>query len=182
MKRNGDSQMRAAQREREKQREHNREMAALEDGHHDPREEHIRQDLLEQLTKTDLNKPSKKLLENLITPDWVLANLSEDYLWELKWRLEVTKEKYKALHPGKECVVTGEFRQYVYDDKRPEMKLKPLSQQQELAVDNFFDAVWLRLTRAKDFKQQEIMRTEIRSVQTQNDRGESGGGLLDRFK
>lgn len=182
MKRNGDAQMRAAQREREKQREHDREMEALRNSESAPREEEIRQDLIEKLTETQLNKPSKKLLENLITPDWVLANLTEEYLWEVKWRLEVTKLNYKVLHPGTECVVTGEFRQYVYDDPRPEMKLEPLSQQEELAVDNYFDAVWLRVTRAKDFKQQEIMRTEIRSVETQNDADTGSGGLMERFK
>lgn len=177
-----EGQLRAAHRERERGREHDEKMAALKDGQPNHREEKIRRDLLEKLTETDLNKPSKQLLGNLITPDWVLANLSEDYLWELKWRLEVTKEKYKALHPAKECVVTGEFRQYVNDDDRMEIKLEPLSQQEILAVDNFFHSVWLRVTRAKDFKQQEILRTEIRDVHTDNASDSDSGGVIARFR
>lgn len=176
-------QMRAAQEERERQREHEIAREGIRDGARDPSDMH--QDLLDEITSSEkLQKPSKKLLKNLLSPDWVLANIfNEKYLVEIKYKLEVRKEMFIDLHPAEESVVKGEFRKYVYDNDSSEMELEPLSDQQILAVNNLFDTIWLRVTRSYQFEQQEVLRKTIRESNVNKpDTSSKSEGLLGRFR
>jgi len=85
------------------------------------------------------------------------------------------------MHPSQDSVIEGKFRAYVYDD--PGNTLTSLTQQEKLIVDQFFEGIHKRVTRARGMKQQEILRTQIQQSVT-GDLGENGssGGLIERWR
>jgi hypothetical protein len=138
---------------------------------------------LRELTRTDLSaldEASYELLQNLVSQDWLLGQYNESELLELKMDLLIIKEGFYAMHPSSDCVVTGEFREYVYDD--PDESLEPLTQKARFQVETFFKAVWTRVTRGRNFKQQEMLVKSINESFVQDGREESGGGILGRFR
>lgn len=142
--------------------------------------EEIYDNFVRELLDSPLSEGSKNLLRNLISKDFVLANLNKEEVHELKWRLRIKREKFYAMHPSRECLVTGEDREYINDDRND--SLLPLTQEQKIVADDFFDGIWVRITRAKGMKQQEIMKTSIHESHVQRDQQEQqSGGLLGRL-
>lgn len=135
----------------------------------------IRNSILNDIVETDLSEGSKNLLRNLLTQDFVLANLSTEEAEEIKWKLEAKKEKFFAMHPPENSLVTGEDRAAINDD--PTDNLRPLGPVQRMQVHDVFDGIYLRVTRSKDMKQQEVMNTRIQERRDNNDGESSKGGL-----
>lgn len=143
--------------------------------------EQIRQNLLSFLTESDLQEGTKELLRNYTSKSFILGYLQSDEVTELKWELRIVHEQYLGLHPGTECEVVGEDRAYINDD--PQDHLKPLSGKEKMVVSSFLQAVWTNITRARDMKQQEIMKTQIARTETERKDGDdSGSGLLARLR
>lgn len=134
----------------------------------------IRQSMLRELTDTNLSEGSRELLRNLVQKDMVLAFLKEPEVKEWKWKLRTKQELFFVMHPGADCLVTGEDRAAINGNVSD--RLSPLSQEQKIVVRDFFDMLELRISRARDMKQQEMMNTQIREARS--DRDESGGGGL----
>jgi len=153
---------------------------SLQQADHQARQ--IRSDLLEKVSESDLNADSRNLLENLVSKDFIFANLNDNEVTEFKYKLLLKRRKFYTLHPSQESIIEGDFRAYVYDD--PGNTLTSLTQQEKLIVDQFFEGIFMRVTRARGMKQQEILQTQIRQALT-GDLGsddDSGGGLLGRFR
>lgn len=143
--------------------------------------EQIRSDLLDQISDSDLNSDARNLLENLVSKDFIFANLTQEEVTEFKFELMLFRKKFYTLHPSQESVIEGEFRRYVYDDEGN--TLTSLTQQEKLIVDQFFKGVFQRVTRAREMKQQEILRTQIQQSVTGDLGGDSdSGGLLGRWR
>lgn len=132
----------------------------------------FREDILRYLADTDLPGSSKQLFANLITRDWVLANLSNAEFNELKWELRHLRDIFYAAHPADECVVVGERRAVINDD--PSDDLEALSVRDKQAIEQLFRTIRLRLTRSKGMQQQRVLQTNI--SQTQVERQKDGGG------
>lgn len=164
---------RKAQKEAELQRQgiqHARERA-----------EEIHSDLLEQITDSDLHSDSRQLLENLVSKDFIFANLTDPEVESFKRELDLKRKAFYVMHPSQESVVEGTFRAYVYDD--PGNTLTSLSQQEKLIVDQFFEGIYMRVTRARGMRQQEILKTQInQSVTGSLDTDNDSGGLLQRWR
>jgi len=146
------------------------------------RAEQIRDDLLDKVSDSDLDADSRNLLENLVSKDFIFANLTDAEVTELKYKLLLKRKKFYAMHPAETSLIQGQLRAYVYDD--PGNTLTPLTQQEKLIVDQFFEGVFTRVTRARGMAQQEILQTQIQQSYTGNvgeDSG-SGGGLLGRWR
>lgn len=133
----------------------------------------VREDMFKQLTETNISEGSRQLLRNYVSADLVLAYFDAGELNEMKWRLRQVKELFINAHPAHDSEVTGQDRAYINDD--PHDTLNPLSDQQLLAVESFFDMLIARLTRAKEMKQQEMMNTRIQERRDNSDSGQSGG-------
>jgi len=146
------------------------------------RAERIREDLLDKVSDSDLNADSRNLLENLVSKDFIFANLTDAEVTELKYKLLLKRKKFYAMHPAESSLIKGQFRAYVYDD--PGNTLTPLTQQEKLIVDQFFEGIFTRVTRARGMAQQEILQTQIQQSYTGNVGEESGGrgGLLGRWR
>jgi hypothetical protein len=136
------------------------------------------QEWLEMVAEADLDEGSKDLLKNLVSKDWVLANFEPAEVNEFKFRLEIRKLLYSALHPAEDCLVTGEWRAYINDD--PDDQLTPLSQQEQMIVDGLFQGLFARITRGREGFQQEMLRTQIREQRQAIADETQRGGLKDR--
>lgn len=139
----------------------------------------IRRELIDKLSETDLQEPTVGILKNLITADWVLANLDADDYREFKNRLESTKLRVLDMHPAPESEVVGKDRAYI--NARNDT-LKPLSPQQKETINEFFEGIRLRLTRSKNMEQQRLLQTRI--VESSVNRGDSNNnsdGLVNRI-
>lgn len=172
----------AAKREREKERRHQLEMNAAQEGREE-RAMDMHSDILKELTETRALPPSSRdILRNLITSDWVLANLQKEDLHELRWELRLLQKKFFAMHPSQDSIMQGDYRAFVYDD--PSENLRALSEREKLAAESFFRTVWLRLTRSFKFRQQEMLQTNIKKTQTEVARPDETQeeGLLGRFR
>lgn len=144
-----------------------------------PTPEATHEGILQDLTETDLKEGSKDILRNLVTKDFVLANFSEAEVNEVKWSIRTKQEMFFAIHPDQECEVTGDDRAAINDD--PTDQLTPLTQEEKLVAQTFFDGVETRITRARDMKQQEIWNTQIAERRSEGAE-EDGGGVLGRLR
>lgn len=145
------------------------------------RAEEIYTDLLDEITTSDLHPDSRNLLQNLISKDFIFANLTDAEVESFKKELALKRKKFYTMHPSQESIIEGKFRAYVYDDKGN--RLTSLAQQEKLIVDQFFEGIWMRVTRARGMRQQEILKTQInQSVTGSIDADGSKGGLLTRWR
>lgn len=133
--------------------------------------EEVKADYLRELTDSPLNEGTTDVLENMLSQDWVLANFKHEEVTEVKWLLRLLKRKVKAMHPPADSTVTGRFRAYVCDDK--EEQLQPLTQHQELYLDQFFNGVFSRVSRAREGWQQDKMNESIARSEVNNGNGDS---------
>lgn len=141
----------------------------------------IRKELLDKLSETDLRDTSRDLLRNMLTADWVFANLDGDDYREISRRIESRKLAFKDAHPHPESEVVGKDRAYINET---DDYLKPLTPTQKMQTDHFFDGVRLRLTRSKNMQQQRVLQTSIVESSVSRDaRSDSSGrdGLLSRW-
>lgn len=138
--------------------------------------------LLDMLTDTDLEPPSRRFLVNLAVKDLPLANLDDADLHEFKWKLPIIFEQFVAAHPHEDSGITGGARAYLYDD--PSEALEPLSRSEMQQAQTFLDQTYFLATRAKGMEQQKLASKQINEslVQRQGFESDSGGGILGRIR
>lgn len=167
------AQMEAIEQQNQNQQEQTGINAAMQQA------EQIQENLLEFLTQSDLSEGSKDLLRNYASKSFILGYLEDAEVQELKWDLRIYHEYYLALHPARECEVTGEVREWINDN--PDDNLTKLSANQKMQVGTFFQGIWTNITRARGMKQQEIMQTQIAETRALRNKQDGGGGLWDRL-
>lgn len=143
--------------------------------------EEIRGTLVEFLTESDLDEGSTDMLQNLVSKDVVLAYLTEAEVREYKWKLRVKREQFLALHPADDCLVTGDYRAAINDNRGD--TLRPLNARQKMQVLTFFDMAETLVTRARKMKQQEMMNTQIHERRAEDNRESNSGrgGILGKI-
>jgi len=135
---------------------------------------------LNQLSASELKEGSKRLLENLVGKDFVFANYSGDDIDRLRFELQVIKMQYRDIHPGKECLITGEDRAWINDDATD--TLEPLTPEETAIIDSFIEGIFSRVTRGEEGFQQEKINESVSVSEVRKSEDEkSGGGILDRI-
>jgi len=117
-------------------------------------------------------------LQNMLSRDVVLGNLTEAQEHDMRYKLDVMKLKIMGIHPSKKGV-TGELRAFLMDDKSE--NVQALTQQERILLDDFFEALKIRLTRGREGFEREQMNTSISRAETDADRqraDDSGWGLF----
>jgi len=144
-------------------------------------QESLKGQYLERLVNSELDGDKKDILANLLSRDWVLGNLTDEQVHEIKWELRIMREQFFAMYPDQDSGVTGSLRAFVHD--KQSASLDPLTQQERHEVDQFFRGVWMRVSRASDMKQQELMATSISESYVQRgDTADGDGGIIGRLK
>jgi hypothetical protein len=182
-------QMRMQQQEKEKQRNHQEQMtkkeAALRKAFNADGEDSDA--IIEQLLSSEdleaggpgtLQEPTVAKIKNLMSRDWVVANLTDAQEHDIRHKLEVLKLKVIGMHPPQESAVEGELRAYLLDDR--DERLRPLTAEERVLIDELFETLKARITRGRQGFERELMRTNIaRSETAVEDEDDDGGyGLL----
>lgn len=124
---------------------------------------------------TQLQTRTVAKIQNMLSRDWVLGNLTEAQENDIRYKLEVMKLKVIGMHPPEESVITGKVRAFLMDDKEEE--LEPLTQQQRVLIDELFETLKARLTRGREGFEREQMNTNIARTETGSDDEDDGGGV-----
>lgn len=152
------------------------------------RDTSFERDVLEYLGKSDLDEQLGgqkyahlyEILQGLLSRDLVLAYVNTAEHNEGKWDLRILKEIVYLYFPPPECLVVGEDRAAINDD--PDDTVEPLTKDEKLHIEIFFRIVEKRLTRSRDMKQQEMLRTSIAQTEVRRDGDGNSGGLLGRLR
>lgn len=133
---------------------------------------------LRELTQHDLDEHSLALMENMFSQDFVLSNLKDAEVTEIKWLARIIAMKIKRMHPPPESVVSGESRKVFFDDTGD--GLSPLSPHQENLIDQAVLEFLTRPTRSRDGWQQDEISKQVRVSRTEEDDDDDERGSLFR--
>lgn len=130
---------------------------------------------IDKLTQTELNDATVSMLANMLSRDWVLANMSDAEVNETRWLSRVMLLRVESLHPGPDSVWTGEFRKFCADNEQ--QALEPLTSAQRTEIFELIQGVIARATRSRDGWQQDKLNESI-SVSERRDNSEPDDGGL----
>jgi hypothetical protein len=108
----------------------------------------------------------------------VLANLTDAQEHDKRFWLEVQKIKVKGAHPPEDSAITGPALAFFSNDEMEE--LKPLTQQERLLIDDFFETMKDRATRGRGGFERKQINTNISRAET-DDEGDDRDGKRGLF-
>lgn len=171
-------------RERKRERQHQREQQTLQQAFNQ-NGQMSKNFIAELLDKDDLQtdglqEVTVSKIQNLLSRDWVLGNLTDAQEHDIRFKLEVMKYKILGMHPPEESVITGKTRAFLFDDEMEE--LLPLTQQERFLIDELIETLKARATRGRQGFERKQMNTNIAETRTQKDnQEEKSGGLRGLF-
>lgn len=131
---------------------------------------------VQQMVSTDLQDGTAQMLSNMLSRDWVLSNLSEPEVHEIRWLARTFTDELEAMHPAEDSVWTGELREYAAGDDL--QRLEPLTEAQKLEITQLVQGFIARVARSKDGFQQEIFRKQIRKSEREDRSEDDNGGWI----
>lgn len=143
-------------REREKQRQHSLHQRNLQSG---GSFDGTKAEYLDRLTQTEQTDAGIQMLDNMLTQDFVLSNLTRAETDEIKWRLHTMFLKIKSEFPPEGSSLQGEYRAFLFDD--PAENINSMSGKQEIIISQCLIAITARVARSRDGFQQEQMVKSI---------------------
>jgi hypothetical protein len=105
-------------------------------------------------------------LDNMVSRDWVLGNLTPAQEHEIRFKLEVMRLKILGMHPPEEGV-SGAERAFLMDDSSE--RLEPLTQQERLLIDELIDTLKARVGRGREGFERRQENTDIARTETGTD-------------
>jgi len=136
----------------------------------------VNPDYVEQMLRSDLDRGTVDMLENLLSPDWVLSKMSDAEIHEMRWLARTMSDEVDSMHPPEDSIWTGEIRQYAADDER--QKLTPLNNAERLTIFEFVQGFIARVARSKEGFQQENFKKQIRKSEREDKTESESGGWL----
>ncbi len=133
-----------------------------------------RREYLEAVIEDQLDDATVGMLRNMTSPDFILSNMNDAEITEIKKLRRITYKKVVAAHPNDDAIMQGDLREQVYENGR---KLEPLSQNQKVLIDQYIRGAFARLVRSRDGFQQEQFGKTI-SASERKDSDSDDGGLM----
>lgn len=134
-----------------------------------------RREYLEAVIEDELDAATVGMLRNMTSPDFILSNLNEAEIEEIKKLREITVKKVFAAHPNQNSIMQGELREQVYESGS---KLTPLDQNQKVLIDQYVRGAFARLARSREGFQQEQFGKTISASETRSADDDDSGGVL----
>ena len=131
---------------------------------------------IEKMTEGSLQDPTKDMLQNLLSQDFLLGNLQEAEIHEYRWLARVMLLEIESLHPSRDSIWQGQLRAVAFDDKNE--NLKALSPREKAVVEQFVMGVIARASRGRDGWQQEMFNKTISASEKRDVSDSDDGGLL----
>lgn len=136
----------------------------------------ISQDDLDPGTPETLQDATVAKINNLLSRDWVVANLTDAQEHDIRNKLEVLKLKVLGMHPPAESYNTGKLRAFLLDDR--DERLEPLTPEERVLIDELFETIKARMTRGRGGFERELMRTNIARSETAVEEEDTDDGAL----
>lgn len=133
-----------------------------------------RRQYLEAVIEDQLDDATVGMLRNMTSPDFILSNLKDAEINEIKKLREITLKKIYAAHPHPGAIMQGDLAEEVLENADG---LKPLSQNQKALIDQYVRGAFARLARSRDGFQQEQFGKTISASEKRDGDQESGGWL-----
>jgi hypothetical protein len=134
----------------------------------------LNEDHFQELVEAGVPEDTVFHLRSLLSRDFVLSNLSEAEVHEMRWLARNLALRVFAIHPSKKSHMTGSYRQWVFDE--PNQGLSPLSDGQRAKIRSFILAYIARVSRSKAGWQQEELSRQYQVSEMRTDSDDDGGG------
>lgn len=134
-----------------------------------------RKEYLEAVIDDELDHATVGMLRNMTSPDFILSNLQDAEINEIKKLREITLKKVFAAHPHPKATMQGQAREEVYDNGS---KFSPLDQNQKALIDQYVRGAFARVARSREGFQQEQFGKTISASEVRNESEDGGGGLF----
>jgi hypothetical protein len=131
---------------------------------------------IEKMTEGSLQDPTKDMLQNLLSQDFLLGNLQEAEVHEYRWLARVMVLEIESLHPNEDSLFQGRVRAAAFDDKS--QNIDPLSPREKAIVEQFVMGVVARASRGRDGWQQEMFNKTISASEKRDVSEDGDGGFL----
>lgn len=139
-------------------------------------EDRVDPEYIDKMTGSDLDSATVNMLSNMLSRDWVLANLTEAEVNEERWLARTILLRVEALHPRDDAILQGDLRQYCYGDR--DARLSALSAQQRAIIFQFLQGHISRVTRGRDGWQQDKFNESLTVSERRDGSSDDGGGWL----
>jgi hypothetical protein len=128
---------------------------------------------LREVTDTELSHETLEIVSNLLSKDFVLANLDDAEMHELRWLARIVKLEIESQHPNDDSMWQGRFREVASGgDSRP---LEALTEREQTDLFNVIQGVIMRASRSKGgWQQEEISKSYAVSERRENDDDDGG--------
>jgi len=166
-----DRQPSAAEQQQQQQQnqEHMSNLQFADDGE-------MREGYIDKVTGHELEPGTVSVLSNLLSKDFVLGNLSEAEVHEHRWLTRELLLEVEAMHPSKDSMWRGRFRQIASGERR--QALEPLDDAQKTVMQQFIQGVIARASRSRDGWQQEEVNKSYRVSERREPDAQDDGGFL----
>jgi len=134
-----------------------------------------RREYLEAVIEDELDEASVGMLRNMTSADFILSYLNDPEINEIKKLRLITLKKVFAAHPHRDSIMQGDLREQIYDNGT---KLKPLTANQKVLIDEYIRGAYARLARSREGFQQEEFGKTISTSETRRPDSEDAGGWL----
>jgi len=135
-----------------------------------------RREYLKEIVESELDDATVGMLRNMTSRDFILSNLKNAEITEIKKLREITSKKVVAAHPHPDAAMQGNRRSRIYEDGKA---LQPLSQNQKVLIDQYIRGAFARLARSRDGFQQEQFGKTVSASERKNANEDSDGGRLN---
>jgi len=134
----------------------------------------IDDDHFQELVEAGVPEDTVFHLRSLLSRDFVLSNLSEAEVHEMRWLARNLALRVFAIHPSKKSHMTGAYRQFIFDEQN--QALTPLSDGQRAKIRSFILAYIARVSRSKGGWQQEELSRQYQVSEMRTDDSDDEGG------
>jgi len=118
-------------------------------------------------------------LQNMLSRDWVLGNLTEAQEHDARNKAEVLKLKIEDMHPPSESHLQGAVRGYYHEDSSE--ALRSLTAQERLLVDELIETLKVRFGRGRGGFERKQENTSISRAETDDDDSDDSGSSWGLF-
>jgi hypothetical protein len=132
---------------------------------------------IREVTDTELQHQTVEMLDNLLSKDFVLSNMSEAEVHEQRWIARIVKLMVETQHPHADSMWEGRFRQVA--SGRADGHLNTLSEAEKTEILEVVQGFIARVARSREgWQQQEISKSYAVSERVEKDG--DGGGWMNR--
>lgn len=119
-------------------------------------------------------------LQNMLSRDWVLGNLTRAQEHDARNKAEVIKLKIEDMHPPAESHLQGQLRAHYYGGDDSEA-LRSLTPQERLLIDELIETLKVRFGRGREGFERKQENTSISRAETDTEDSEDSGSSWGLF-